>query len=75
MAKLKNIFIGCPVTVKGEEFGAGIVASIDEPNHTAWICFPHGTDSDNDGWQDVRDLKLAQFTEPHKVVSHLEKNL
>lgn len=74
MAKLKNLFIGCPVTVKGGDSEVGIVASIDTEEGSAWISFPNDADSD-DGWKDFNDLKLAQFAEPEKVANHLEKFL
>ena len=72
MAKLKNLFIGCPVQVKQCTLYTGVVADVDMSDGTAWVSFPTQDDQD-DGWFDIEDLKLAPFPEPEKVVDHLEK--
>ena len=71
MAKMKNVFIGCPVQVKGSS-EVGIISSLDNSDNTAWITYPFQCDQRN-GWRAVEDLKLAPFPDPHKVVAHLDR--
>ena len=81
MAKMKNLFIGCPVQVKGSSEAICIITGLDDSDHTAWITYPAQCyradgwqDIDRaDGWRRVEDLKLATFPDPHKVVAHLER--
>ena len=71
MAKIKNLFIGCPVQVKGNS-EVGFVSSIDNSDNTAWITYPIHC-GQSDGWRMVEDLKLTPFPDPNKVMDHIER--
>ena len=71
MDKLKNMFVGCPVLVKGlEDEGPRIIVYIDADEKT--ICVLH-LKSQFHAWYTPKELRLLSFAEPEKVRDHLER--
>ena len=71
MAKLKNLFVGCPVLVKGlEEEGPRIVVYIDADEKSICVL---SLVSQHHAWYEPDELRLLSFAEPEKVCAHLAR--
>ena len=72
MAKLKNLFVGCPVTHKDAPGTLGIAIRILDTTSVAkvFICWESNSDLD-DEWYKIDAVKLAPFPDADKAFHHL----
>lgn len=71
MAKIKNLFVGCPVVVKGlEDEGPQIIVYIDADGKSIRVLH---LKAQIYTWYVPDDLRLLPFAEPEKIHNHLER--
>ena len=71
MAKIKNLFVGCPVLVKGlEEENPRIIVYIDADEKSICVL---SLVTQHHAWYVPKELKLLPFAEPEKVRTHLNR--
>ena len=65
MANVKNLFVGCPVTVKGCDQEVKFVETLCIEEQDVYLF--------NNGWFKAHELKLAPFPDPDAIARHLER--
>lgn len=67
MAKIKNLFVGCPVRSKADDLlGIVILLSDDDTCLVNYPCF-------GSFWHKIKEVQLMPFAEPSKVWNHLNR--
>lgn len=73
MAKMKNLFVGCPVVhKKGDPDNLMFVAELDQNDATAYCA------SGLDGgalWYAAEGLRIGKYPEPDKVIYRANRQL
>lgn len=73
MAKLKNLFVGCPVTHKDHPNIVGVVVIlVIDPTTEAYVSWANNAEL-IDSFYHVAALRLAPFPDAGKVFRHLNR--
>ena len=69
MAKMRDLFLGCPVTMKGgDKSNVYFVATIDLNDNTVWISGDF-----YEGWYKPSELVRVPYPDAKSVGAHLNK--
>lgn len=62
MAKMKNLFVGCPVEYKGRD-STLFVLELDHEDATVYCSGEGGT-----GWYASQNLRISKWPDPDRVI-------
>ena len=69
MAKMRDLFLGCPVALKrGDKTTVYFIATIDRDDNTVWI-----SGDNNEGWYKPSELVRVPYPDARLVDAHLDK--